>query len=261
MSLVKRCVKGLYAGFIDKKYPKGLVYCHIPKCGGTSLREALRKKFIFSKKEIEADEAYKAVMDERYNQVQLLKKSRKFRSEMLKYYLEDGKKYISGHCPINSKIISLYKHEYDFISVLRNPVDRFISHYRYSYMSGNHGNINEGIEDYILTDRAKMNGVIYSDYFGCNADGNKLDKAKETLNSLSFFGFVENMDSVEKYLNGELGINIEISHSNVGKNRNTYYGGDIPKEIIYEIENICKDDIEIYDYAKELYNEKFSSHN
>ena len=60
-----------------------------------------------------------------------------YRSQVAANYLFKNYPIVSGHFHINKNIIHSYKEKYNFITILRDPVERFISHYKYNKVNNN----------------------------------------------------------------------------------------------------------------------------
>jgi hypothetical protein len=86
---------------------------------------------------------------------------------------------------------------------------------------------------------------------------NQLASAKETLNTYTFFGFQDDIAGVEKFLGRLFGLSWFMVPL-LNPNRGRVMLGDTPKKTIDVIRKYNQDDVELYQYAKELYQKKYS---
>ncbi|VXC91840.1 conserved hypothetical protein [Oceanicaulis sp. 350] len=114
--------------FRSRLYDKRLVFVHIPKCGGTSLSHVLRWKFLFSNKKIDEVAATLSCPYPPYS------KNYEFKANLVKYYLNSGAHYVEGHFPFSDALWEGFKNDTNFVTLMRDPVSRVISHYNYDPM-------------------------------------------------------------------------------------------------------------------------------
>lgn len=116
---------------------KNVAFIHIPKCGGVSVDTALRiklaqlnerkikRKPLIASSLLNFDKELTSLNDKcdfsEHHNIEL--------QRILTYHLNLNWRYVSGHLPINNKILNHFNSHYNFITVLRNPVERFISNY------------------------------------------------------------------------------------------------------------------------------------
>ncbi|WP_026970993.1 sulfotransferase family 2 domain-containing protein [Aliagarivorans marinus] len=233
--------------------PNRYVYCHIPKCGGSSLRLALRRRLFFDKAEVEVGESYSSIklLHGIDDQRAALAQAAELRTAMMAYYLDRGTKYVAGHCPLDPVIIQQHT-DVRFITLLRNPVDRFISHYFYSKDSGKHGNIDLELAAFLDTPRARDFGALYLRYLSrqrWEQPDVDLSLAKQSLDMMAAVGFTDDMQGFESQLK-TLGLSLNVGHENAGIKQSKR---QLSWELRQKIESLCSIDMELYRYAEDSF--------
>lgn len=116
---------------MDKIGPQRFVYHHVPKCGGTSVARALRKRYMLSQVTVKPEESFRTfeVVTGRSDRAQMLIDVAALREQMLLYHLFDNICCISLHVAFSETAHQKFSGHYKFITVLREPVSRFISHF------------------------------------------------------------------------------------------------------------------------------------
>ena len=156
------------------------VFLHVPKCGGTSIDNALNSHFANeSKAHLHPDASLKAAQlryhfDSPFGPSNIDKLFR-FREHVLLYYLSQPQlRFISGHFNFSAIALEAFGEDCTFITVLRNPVERLISLYFFNrYKKSSHFKINMDIDDYLSSDDGQAQGSLYVRFF--NDVGNQLD--------------------------------------------------------------------------------------
>ena len=238
-----------------------VVFIHVPKCGGTSLGRAIRTRYLLSQQTIGPEESYRAVASLRPDLApgspDLFAAVHMFRQEILLYLLHGGTRCVSAHVPFTLAAHRQFSGRYKFVTLLRDPVKRYISHYFYSYGRDAHAGIHEPLESFIESPRGKAYGALYSEFYSGLPAGSDftaataIDQAKANLDAcFSVIGFLDDLPGMTQKLADELGISIKIGHANKATTPKAERRQAITPEIEARIRDICAPDIDIYTHAR-----------
>jgi len=246
---------------------KRIIFFHAPKCGGTSVNQVLKGCFGLQR----------AIT--RHGIVQIEPHATRLAAEMtgrnihtifehiLAYYLQlESTRYISGHINYSTHIDSIAANAWDYITILRKPESRFVSHFFYDANKPNrdHFAIETGIEEFIETPRAETLGVTFvSMLMGAPSvnDGHELlniellrqgatiTAAKENLDKFAIVGTLEKLAEFEAAINRRYAIAARIPHHKRNPLANYPKFGELPEHLRSKIEKICEPDREIYEHA------------
>ncbi len=228
-----------------------LCFIHIPKCGGTSLNDGLRKAVGINKY---SPRYFKLSSSQTRKQVEKSGQDLlSLRKDILIKKFESGKlRYITGHLRCTEDIRAMYSPEWKFITVLRNPVKRWISQYFFNvHKKSDHFKITMSLEEYLRTDDAVKIGSQYIDFF---TDGENLrsqasiDQTIDTLDHYDLVGILEHLDHFKNEFRENFGRELIIEK----KNKNPLSAKEIKHQVsdeqLGQIEEICKPDMAVYSH-------------
>jgi flavin-binding protein dodecin len=250
---------------------ENIFFLHIHKCGGTSIRQAIKScyrvlditkdRYLI---DLDSEAAFYAAQksvdqnnfppDTRDDYLPL-----KFRENLLMYYMGQKQiKYIAGHFSFSAKAHQHFSQKYAFITMLRDPVKKWISAYFYNrYKKGEHRKIDMEITEFLKSERAQSEGYSYVKFIG-GADEARdyssdqaIARAKENLHKFSIVGCLEYQDIFVKQFEERFGRRLMIGMLNPNPKPETYQKTVINEDIKEKIRQICKPNIEIYQYAIE----------
>ncbi|MCI5047548.1 MAG: sulfotransferase family protein [Aquisalinus sp.] len=241
----------------DRVHARGIVFVHVPKCAGTSVENALRRHYRLSRYMIDPETSFSAsrLYGEQEQHARLGQAS-ELRRHLLHYALATGYKCITGHAPLGPHTIRAAADSHDFITVLRDPIERFHSHLRFNQTEqSGHGRIEMPVEAFLKTPRAKVMGNLYGKYFSglpMSADfsgDEAIALSKQQLEQFQVVGFLDQLAGFSEKVSDLMGKTFQPGHDN-RTNSNAPQTKDSLSMHCEEIKNLCRADIEIYTWAK-----------
>lgn len=242
----------------DKLHGRNVVFVHIPKCGGTSISRGLRRAYYLSQIQMGAEETKEALalVENTASEQEIWQKMPKYRSFLAYYLLLKKTKCLVGHIHFENALYERFHDEYAFMTMLRDPVDRFLSHY-YFHLDTHPQNQcpNSRLEQFVQGNSAKEFGSIMtqflcglpmgSDYHSIEA----VEAAKANLEKFDIVGFLDRLPDFQQQVSENLGTRLKIGHQNVGQMRRGSTA-DVPPDVMAHIRALCKPDQALYDFAR-----------
>ena len=122
---------------------KKVAFVHIAKCGGMSVDKGLRQAVAApNQPRINRDATLAASIASFGRTIENQDDSIAFSwhharnlTGIFEYYLAKQWQYVSGHVTVNRALLDQYANDYAFVTVLRDPVERFISNYIYNKLT------------------------------------------------------------------------------------------------------------------------------
>jgi hypothetical protein len=258
-------VRNQFFGAIEKN----IVFVHIPKCGGTSLSEAISRHYytldirkdrlmigidVRATYHVTALFAAKDPFEDDYHEVL------RFEERLLLYYMhQKDLRYIHGHFAFSELAYQLFGDRFQYVTMLRDPVERIISHFLYNKFKQQAfgiGTIDEDINNYMNSDRFRNQGHEYvKKFFGTfdrsvdYTSSEAIDRAKANLRKFAVVGCLENLESFASRFEKCFGVKLQLPVKNVSPKSGSFKRTLINDEIKNRIASICKPDLEIYTYA------------
>jgi hypothetical protein len=236
-----------------------LIFLHVPKCGGTTMNNILMKNYRYRV------DSYGNAFFPRY-----------FPDEFVYLAQAPGREdtrrpvFFTGHFDIENDIFRYMPTRYVAITMLRDPVRRIISHYRFHASLPNSAVGRSIIEDDLTPteylDRYRSIIPLQFELFAPRTDGEAAeeaqgDRVKEALRNLeeriSVYGFLEQHDDFVVQLAAFLG----LPDTNYVRalNQTPAEAPDVPEIAAANIESlrdVLAHDIAFYEGARALYEER-----
>jgi hypothetical protein len=239
----------------EPRLKEPIFFLHLPKCGGTSIANAIRRRYRASEIWHLDDQA--CVKAAQY----LGRDLDDYRRDLLLYYvLQKGIRYLSGHFAYSQKAYEESRGRWHFMTVLRHPVDRWFSHFFYNkYTPTDRFQIPEDLSAFVETERAFLWGRLYVRNLtegNDRPDVHTTDTSKavataiKALEGFSLVGCLEDLNTMCAQFEHRFGAKIRIPVSNSNPVSKSKQRGQISEKIRKRVEEICQPDLEVYNYAK-----------
>jgi hypothetical protein len=238
-------------------------FMHVPKCGGTSMIHALRRICPIQRGlgliEVAPSRSAISLLAERrldyfgfHEDGPCTADVFAFRRGLLFYFLASDVPLVAGHFLFDRDAFAHFRDRYRFISVLRDPVERMISHYG-EERRGNY--LDLPFHAYLETNLAWRHATTALRYFSGMAEvaptqlDHALDLAKANLGCFSLVGFTEDLDRFRTRFADLFGRRLRIGHYRRTKSPKP----DLDRATRRRLEHMCRGDLEFYQAAKELF--------
>jgi len=230
-------------------------FCHVPKCGGSSASAALRSAVVKG-----ASKGSFSIPQEEGSRVSKILQvpAMRTREIYLSLQLADCQNVFgTGHSHCRPCIVEAFKEEWAFVTILRNPIDRWISEYVYSTYKASSWDRNElPIEEYLWSPKGLELGRRYLDYFSDHSEApnstnlsHYVTQAVDTLSSFRVVGALEIMPAWKDAVQAEFGIQISLptlNRSPCPEEQGRIYSD---KKLMKKITKFCQYDMEIYEQS------------
>jgi len=219
-----------------------IIYIHVPKCGGSSFGAALRLRHFMSQAVINLHPGDPALPAE----PRLLADYARRRAQLHKL-VHQRTRMISGHVQYDPELHDGAARDYRFVTLLRDPVARFVSHY--SYLQRRHPTPSrpDTLAAFLDTADAARLASQYLFYFaGQNLRPNQnpaplVARAKGALARFDIVGDLSQPHIFAKQLQHLIGTPLPLWRRNMAPAPT-----EIPSNLRPRIESLCAADIAVY---------------
>jgi hypothetical protein len=241
---------------LDWLLPQRVVFHHVPKCGGTSVGRALRKRYLLSQATVTPESSFRAfeAFTGRSDRERMLVDVLDLREQMLLYLMFEDVRCVSLHVRFSEIAYARFAGRYKFVTILREPVERFISHYFWSHGKPQaHARIEEDFARFLDTDRARRLGATYVEYYaGLPKDADitspaAVNAAIANLRRFDVVGRLDDLAGFQRDLRSALGVRVSIGHENAARQPRPQRESVITPELRQKAIELCAPDRAIWD--------------
>lgn len=231
-----------------------IVFLHVPKCGGTSLMAALnscmkpwratQRNSVLHLYEPATREAMRAGRTS----------SGVTRRSMLAYHLATtDARLVHGHYWYSRFAFESYRDVWSFITLLRHPVDRWLSNYYYdaTLPVDNEYRIEASLRDHLESERAMLFGTELVRRFADLDDSHDarsdeaVARAVTNLRDLDLVGTLEDLSRFQKAFEARFEYSLDIPRLNVTSDRRKPRA-DVEPDIADQIYRLCEPDLQVF---------------
>lgn len=241
---------------------KPCVFMHVPKCGGTSVSEALyatvplhRKIGILDSPSIRSALAIQhtdrddlSFHDEGPNAQQITD----FRESLLLMHMCHRATLIHGHFLFSDRAWQHFGDRYSYVTILRDPVARTISNYRMDLRTGS---FQGDFDAYLDSDHGRRQALHKLRYFSGMAtvtpdqEAMAMDLARRNMARFALIGFLEDLDGFARDFGTIFGVRPWIPHYNSAGEDKPFRMTDDQRQ---RLEALCAPDIELFAHARRI---------
>lgn len=233
-----------------------IFFCHVPKCAGTSLVKTIRQTVyplgVVPKFDIDLAASFVASTSLNVPMLDV-------RQNIMAYNLALGsKRFGSGHIPCKPRLVSQFSSDWAFVTVLREPIDRWISGFVYSSYKKTGWFENQlSIEDYLETDHAIKDGRVLLRYFSSAKEKDistltkdlipeYADEAIENLSSFALVGTSNNLSAWRVQFDNLFNCKLTLGVANSSPNKAVGNWIRQDPDLVARIKELCLPDLNIY---------------
>lgn len=219
-----------------------LCFVHIPKCGGSSVTAALMQH-TRKHRGLDANAARSAGE-------YLGRPFGRFTHEILAYYLWRDLELLYGHYEVSPRLLDAHP-DWDFVTLLREPVARFLSNLYFNRTHPSWRDMfpeGEPIESFLDGVEAQKFGHNYVSSLGLDnpRSSGAIRAAKQLLSEkFAVVGCLEQLDDFNERMRSDLGLDLNIEHRNRSPER-----PETSDQVLRQIRDLCAPNIEIYEYVR-----------
>lgn len=228
-----------------------LLFFHVPKCGGSSFGAALRLRYLFSQATIDIRRTGAAVRH--LGGVDRIEGDYALRGAELVRLVEKGTRCVAGHMRYDPVLHRGAAQGYAHVTLLRDPVERFVSHHRYLCRRHPDPDRPRSLAAFLDTADAPRIGSQYLFYFGgvfANRTADLPAAIARARAALTRFDLVGDLARPAKFA-ADLRRLVPGPMPVLTRNR-APSPTLVPAELRPRIEQVCAADLEIYTAATVL---------
>ncbi len=181
------------------------------------------------------------------------------REEVLAHALALGHHgFATGHVPCRPGLVDAFQHRWAFVTVLRDPVERWISEFVYNSEKDSDWATNDlSLEAYLDSPAARVTGTSFLRYFSrapqdLEGDlGPYVTEAVQNLERFAVVGSVEDMASFVDAFQARFGVRLRVPRRNRSPDRDQKARIRENPDTIRRIRMLCSEDLQVYEAVRQ----------
>ncbi|MEM8598297.1 MAG: hypothetical protein AAGF99_00110 [Bacteroidota bacterium] len=239
----------------QKPLPDRLFFLHLPKCGGQSIDAALQQGYRAAGASIAHLDSHASARAAEAAGADL----HALRREILHYHMAaKHSRYISGHFMYSAPAWDAFGDAWQYVTVLREPVKRWVSNYFFNkYKGDHHFKIDEPIEEFVESERALAYARSYVTWLtdGISLEEAGSDEAVEqaiaNVERFAVVGVLEDLDTFAADCRARFGLPVEIAHRNRNPRAAAEQREELSPEMVARVEALCAPNRRVYDAVRD----------
>lgn len=254
MGPIKSVVKGTRR-ILERMNPHRILFHHIPKCGGSAITQPFRMRSALSYHKVDED-AVLAIVDPRGELPFFARHEAAFaeKDRLCRYFAFSGTGLIQSHVPWFAATQEEALASYDRVTLLREPMSRFLSHYFWDKGRDNQNGIHMELEDFLQTEQALAFGSLMTRFLsgrswpGAAAEPAAVDAAVAASEHFAVLGFLDNLQGFGAQIQSKFGWRMKFPVSNQGTVSN--YEPLLKGPLAPRLREVCAPDLALYQRLK-----------
>lgn len=256
LSEIKTLARKAYLTSLDQNLKSPVFFLHVPKCGGTSVKNAIFDRLGILNY-LRGQYFQLSAHASREAADVLGAKMRTLRESVLAYEITHNHPvFATGHFVYSKSIHEYISEKYTVVTVIRNPVSKFVSQYLYNKnkSSQDHFGTDMHIDEYLDSERARGTGRLMTSYFAGNEALNNattvselVERAIQNIRRFDVVGVLGDLKRFERDFARATGTNIQIAHHRKNPADQSERESILTENRLERIRELCAPDTRLFE--------------